>query len=227
MLQIVRKVYCDPNTAPHLNVEYISSEFYNGALNVAVDVEKLKCPKNQKPGITWTNVKPKLEIRNDHVNSAELEAITDHLKVLLVKQKYRGSVGFVAPFRAQVLEFENLINQKISGEILAKAKLKAGTVDSFQGDERDLVIFSYAFKQQHPSSGKFCTKDFRRINVAISRAKAVAHIFGDLDYARSNAVRSLGKLAEFATRKKIQNIGENTFDSEWDGKFTTHLRTRT
>ena len=95
--------------------------------------------------------------------------------------------------------------------------MKAGTVDSFQGDERDLVIFSpTAFKQQHPSSGKFVQKDFRRINVAISRAKAVAHIFGDLDYARSNAVRSLGKLAEFATRKKIQNIGENTFDSEWE-----------
>ena len=160
-------------------------------------------PKNQKPGITWTNVKPKLEIRNDHVNSAELEAITDHLKVLLVKQKYRGSVGFVAPFRAQVLEFENLINQKISGEILAKAKLKAGTVDSFQGDERDLVIFSPTLSNNSTQAAvSFVQKDFRRINVAISRAKAVAHIFGDLDYARSNAVRSLGKLAEFATRKK-------------------------
>ena len=213
-------------SAPEI-VEYISSEFYNGALNVAVDVEKLKCPKNQKPGITWTNVKPKLEIRNDHVNCAELEAIIHHLKVLLVEQKYKGSVGFVTPFRAQVLEFENLINQKISGEVLAKAKLKAGTVDSFQGDERDLVIFSPTLSNNSTQAAvSFVQKDFRRINVAISRAKAVAHIFGDLDYARSNAVRSLGKLAEFATRKRIQNIGENTFDSEWERQVYYALKNK-
>ena len=110
-VQIIKKVYCDPNTAPHLKLLNTSVPGYSGLPNVAVGVEKLNA-QNQKPGITWTNVKPKLEIRNDPVNSAELEAITDHLKVLLVKQKYRGSVGFVAPFRAQVLEFENLINQK-------------------------------------------------------------------------------------------------------------------
>ena len=58
------------------------------------------------------------------------------------------------------------------------------------------------------------------------QTKAGAHIFGDLDYARSNAVRSLGKLAEFATRKKIQNIGENTFDSEWERQVYYALKNK-
>ena len=213
-------------SAPEI-VDYISSQFYGGALNVAVDYNSLKCPPNQKPGIAWTDVKPNLELRNDHVNTAEIHAIITHLKALLVDQKYEGSVGFVAPFRAQVLEFETQIVKSIPGELLAKAKLKAGTVDSFQGDERDLVLFSPTLTNNSTSSAvNFVRKDFRRLNVAISRAKAVAHVFGDLDYARSNVVRSLGKLAEFATSSRNKVKGENVFDSEWERQVYYALKKR-
>ena len=208
-------------------VDYISSQFYGGALNVAVDYNSLKCPPNQKPGIAWTDVKPNLELRNDHVNTAEIHAIIAHLKTLLVDQNYEGSVGFVAPFRAQVLEFETQIVKSIPAELLAKAKLKAGTVDSFQGDERDLVLFSPTLTNNSTSSAvNFVRKDFRRLNVAISRAKAVAHVFGDLDYAKSNVVRSLGKLAEFATRSRNRVKGENVFDSEWERQVYYALKKR-
>jgi len=208
-------------------VEYISSQFYGGALNVAVDYNSLKCPPNQKPGIAWTDVKPNLELRNDHVNTAEIHTIITHLKTLLVDQNYEGSVGFVAPFRAQVLEFETQIAKSIPVELLAKAKLKAGTVDSFQGDERDLILFSPTLTNNSTSSAvNFVRKDFRRLNVAISRAKAVAHVFGDLDYAKSNVVRSLGKLAEFATRSRTRVKGENVFDSEWERQVYYALKKR-
>ena len=79
------------------------------------------------------------------------------------------------------MEFETQIVKSIPAELLAKAKLKAGTVDSFQGDERDLVLFSPTLTNNSTSSAvNFVRKDFRRLNVAISRAKAVAHVFGDL-----------------------------------------------
>lgn len=213
-------------SAPEI-VDYISSQFYGGALNVAVEYNALKCPPNQKPGIAWTDVKPNFEIRNDHVNNAEIRAIIAHLKTLLVDQNYDGTVGFVTPFRAQVLEFENQIMKSIPGELLAKAKLKAGTVDSFQGDERDLILFSPTLTSNSTSSAvNFVRKDFRRLNVAISRAKAVAHVFGDLDYAKSNVVRSLGKLAEFATRTRNRARGENVFDSEWERQVYHALKKR-
>jgi very-short-patch-repair endonuclease len=213
-------------SAPEI-VDYISSQFYGGALNVAVDYSSLKCPPNQKPGIAWTDVKPNLELRNDHVNTAEIQAIIAHLKTLLIDQNYEGSVGFVAPFRAQVLEFETQIAKSIPGDVLAKAKLKAGTVDSFQGDERDLILFSTTLTNNSTSSAiNFVRKDFRRLNVAISRAKAVAHIFGDLDYAKSNVIRSLGKLAEFATRNRSRVKGENVFDSEWERQVYHALKKR-
>jgi len=213
-------------SAPDI-VDYISTQFYKGALNVAVDYNSLKCPEGQKPGIVWTDVKPGIEVRNDHVNRAEIVAISKHLKMLLVDQKYDGSVGFVAPFRAQVLEFERQIVKDIPSELLIKANLKCGTVDSFQGDERDLILFSPTLSNNSTSSAvNFVRKDFRRLNVAISRAKAIAHIFGDLNYANSNAVRSLGKLAEFATRKLKRPIGEDVFDSDWERQLFYALKKR-
>lgn len=213
-------------SAPEI-LDYISSQFYGGALKVAVDHNSLKCPTNQKPGIAWTDVKPNLELRNDHVNTAEINAIVTHLKTLLIDQNYKGSVGFVSPFRAQVLEFESKVSRSIPSELLAKAKLKAGTVDSFQGDERDIVLFSPTLTNSSTSSAvNFVRKDFRRLNVAISRAKSVAHVFGDLDYAKSNAVRSLGKLAEFATRSRNSVNSENVFDSEWERQVYYALKKR-
>ncbi|MDC3324342.1 AAA domain-containing protein [Planktomarina temperata] len=213
-------------SAPDI-VEYISTQFYQGALTVAVDYKSMKCPKDQKPGIVWTDVKPGIEIRNDNVNRAEITAISKHLKMLLVDQKYEGSVGFVAPFRAQVHEFERQVAQAISSDLLIKANLKCGTVDSFQGDERDLILFSPTLSNNSTSSAvNFVRKDFRRLNVAISRAKAVAHIFGDLNYANSNRVRSLGKLASFATRKLKKPTGEGVFDSEWERQLFHALKKR-
>ena len=54
------------------------------------------------------------------------------------------------------------------------------------------------------------------MNVAISRARAIVHIYGDLTFAKSNKIRSLSRLADFTIRKKDNKIGEGVFDSEWE-----------
>ena len=203
-------------SAPEI-VKYISDEYYEGVLQAEVDPDKLICPKNQKPGIKWTDVKPKLEINKENTNIAEINAIISQLKFLLEKENYKGTIGFIAPFRAQVFEFEKRIMNKISPELLARAKYKAGTIDTFQGDERDLILFSPTVSSiSIPSALTFIQRDFRRLNVAISRARAIVNIYGDLTFAKSNKIRSLSRLADFTIRKKDNKIGEGVFDSEWE-----------
>ena len=92
-------------SAPEI-VKYISDEYYEGVLQAEVDPDKLICPKNQKPGIKWTDVKPKLEINKENTNIAEINAIISQLKFLLEKENYKGTIGFIAPFRAQVLSLK-------------------------------------------------------------------------------------------------------------------------
>jgi very-short-patch-repair endonuclease len=207
-------------------VGYINEHFYGGQLRVAGDQDKLKAPKGLKPGIAWRDVPSPTTPMVGNVNSAEVTAITDHLRVLLEDQAYTGSIGVIAPFRPQVYALEQAIHKEIGEKLCEKAELRVGTVDSFQGQERDLILFSPTLGHSSATSAvTFVQKDWRRLNVAISRARAVAHVFGDLSYARSGKVRSLQRLAATATEPKGR-VGEGTFDSNWERIVDAALRKR-
>lgn len=207
-------------------VGYINEHFYGGQLRVAGDQDKLKVPKGGKPGIEWADVPAPTAPMVGNVNSAEVAAITTHLKFLLEDQAYTGSIGVIAPFRPQVYALEQSILAALRPESIEKAELRVGTVDSFQGQERDLILFSTCLGHSSATSAMtFVQKDWRRLNVAISRARAVAHVFGDLSYARSGKVRSLQRLAAAATEPRGR-VGEGTFDSNWERIVDKALRER-
>lgn len=205
-------------------VDYINEHFYGGQLRVAGDQDKLRSPKGMKPGIAWTDVPAPTSPMIGNVNSSEVAAVTKHIRMLLIEQAYSGSIGVIAPFRPQVYALEQAIFAEIGEKLREKAELRVGTVDSFQGQERDLILFSPTLGHSSATSAvTFVQKDWRRLNVAISRARAVAHVFGDLTYARSGKVGSLQRLAATATEPKGR-VGEGTFDSNWERIVDAALR---
>ncbi|MGP9805932.1 AAA domain-containing protein [Paracoccus sp. NSM] len=207
-------------------VDYISSTFYGGQLAASYDPSSMRPPLGQKPGIAWTHVSAPALAQTGNVNSAEAEAIAAHVHELLVKQGYDGSVGVISPFRPQVQAIETAVRSKVPTHKLEGAEFRAATVDGFQGQERDLILFSPCLsKSSALSAVTFLQKDLRRINVAISRARAVAHIFGDLDYARSGRVGALARLAAVATEPR-RATGEGVFDSEWERRVFHGLKDR-
>ena len=207
-------------------VDYISSEFYGGRLATAYDPNGLKLPKSQKPGIAWTDVPGPFAAENGNINSKESSAITEHLAKLLVDEDYAGTVGVISPFRAQVHEIETKVRLAIPQNKLDKAEFRVATVDGFQGQERDIILFSPCLTATSASTAiTFVQRDLRRLNVAISRARAVAHIFGDLQFARSNKIRALARLAAVATEPQ-HKTGEGTFDSGWERTMFHALKSR-
>lgn len=199
-------------------VEYINEQFYGGQLRVAADQDRLKVPASSKPGIAWTNVPAPMMPMVGNVNAAEVAAIVKEIKSLLETQAYQGSIGVIAPFRPQVHALEQAIFAEVPEALREKAELRVGTVDSFQGQERDLILFSPCLGISSATSAvNFVQRDWRRLNVAISRARAVAHVLGDLSYARSGKVPTLQRLAATATEPRAR-VGEGTFDSGWERK---------
>ncbi len=199
-------------------VGYINTDFYGGRLRVSADIAGLKVPKGARAGIVWTDVpghaSPSNTARN--VNTAEVDAIVTHVRTLLVDQGYKGTIGVIAPFRAQVRAIEMAVQKVLPEDLARGAELRIATVDGFQGQERDVILFSPTVFAGSPQSGvAFLQREWRRINVAISRARAVAHVFGDLSYARSGKIRTLASLAARATEPPHRQ-GENIFDSEWE-----------
>ncbi len=90
----------------------------------------------------------------------------------------------VAPYNMQV----NLLKEKLTGN------LKIGTIDKFQGQEAPVVIISMAVSDVAESSrGLDFIFDINRLNVAVSRAQALAVIVSNEGLERCN-VSSLGQM---------------------------------
>lgn len=207
-------------------VGYINQEFYGGKLRVAGNLGALRPPNRMKPGLAWTDVPGHRSERGGNINSAEVEAIRDHLRHLLVTEGYDGSVGVISPFRDQVQALQAALTVALPEGLRNKAELRVGTVDAFQGQERDLILFSpVVHAGSTPSSVTFLNRDHRRLNVAISRARAVAHVFGDKSFAASGKMRRLAGLLD-----RIDNPaspgGEGVFDSNWERIVDAALRRR-
>ena len=69
-----------------------------------------------------------------------------------------------------------------------------GTVDSFQGNEADVVIVSLVRNNHHASLRRALgfLSDPRRMNVLLSRAKSTLYIIGSLEFIRSTIASNAG-----------------------------------
>ncbi|PSL16036.1 AAA domain-containing protein [Shimia abyssi] len=198
-------------------VGYINDLFYGGKLRVSANMDCMKLPTGRKSGLAWADVPaPAVPSHGtQNINSAEVQAVTAEVKDLLLSKGYNGSIGVIAPFRAQVQELQKSLKATIPTELWQKAELRVGTVDGFQGQERDLILFSPTVHSKIRSTATtFLQRDWRRLNVAISRARAIAHVFGDLNYARSGQIKQLQSLAARATEPRVVSVGEGVFDSD-------------
>ena len=138
-------VYLRDHHRSHADIiEFSNNHFYEGRLRVATNYERLNFLKNKDPIVRWIDVKGKT-IRpstGGSVNNQEAVAVVDEIQ-RLVMQGYRGSIGVVSPFRAQANKIRDLaFNHEYIGTRIANLDFLADTVHKFQGDERDIIIFS-------------------------------------------------------------------------------------
>jgi superfamily I DNA and/or RNA helicase len=87
------------------------------------------------------------------------------------------SVAVIAPYRAQVDVLNRCIDEACSGHVDLRARIECSTVDAFQGQERDVVIISLTRSNASGEIG-FLT-EYRRMNVAMTRAKHRMLVIGD------------------------------------------------
>lgn len=102
---------------------------------------------------------------------------------------YGGDWAVIVPYRAQV----ELISQRL-GAALGDTRHgdKIGTVDSFQGGERDLVV--YGFTRSNSSGQVGFLNELRRINVAMTRARQQLVLVGDSTMAARSRHGGFGQL---------------------------------
>lgn len=178
----------------HADIISFSNEFfYRGKLRVATDYRRLKRPEG--PAVRWINVQGEVTRPSSGgaVNRAEAHAVVRELKRTAVQQRFPGEIGVVTPFRAQANLIEEIANADNGlAPILASHNFIAETAHAFQGDERDLIIFSPVVSSGMPPGALVFLKSQGNIfNVGITRARGALIVVGDARACASGDVEYL------------------------------------
>lgn len=88
-------------------------------------------------------------------------------------------VGIVTPFSPQALLIASLIKKKMPDTKKKGLGITVGTVHRLQGAEREIVVFSSVYGDDH-KGGMFFDKGRNMMNVAVSRAKDSFLVFGNV-----------------------------------------------
>ena len=97
-------------------------------------------------------------------NKGELDIV---LKLMETENLNPKTTAFISPYSGQVAA---------AREVLPK-EMRISTIDSFQGQEKETIILSLVRSNEDGIIGFL--KDYRRMNVAITRAKEQLFVIGD------------------------------------------------
>lgn len=86
------------------------------------------------------------------------------------------SIGVVSPFRGQVQLLHDLVGADLPHLV---GKVTIDTAHGFQGDERDVMIFSPAVAPDMPRFTMAFVGDRNLVNVAVTRARSRLVVVGD------------------------------------------------
>lgn len=119
-------------------------------------------------------------------NQAELDVIRDVLIDLdhatdmakhagLMAMDMKKSVGVISFYGEQVKKIDRLVQQQLN---LKHLHIRTGTVDKFQGMEMDVIVVSMVRNNDHKNADIGFANDYRRLNVALSRARELLMLIG-------------------------------------------------
>jgi hypothetical protein len=185
---VLREHYrCSPKI-----IEFCNRKFYDGQLIVMTE------PKDDRvPLIVYKTVAGNHE--RNRINQRQIDMIREEIIPQQSLNVDDDSLGIVTPFRNQT----NQLQRAFIG-----TKVKADTVDKFQGQEKNVIILSTV----NDDISEF-TDNENRLNVAISRAvDQLIVVVNDKDSLKDTNIGELVRYIEYNNLSVIDSKVHSVFD---------------
>ncbi|MBA2224702.1 AAA family ATPase [thermophilic bacterium 2918] len=194
-----RYVFLDHQGRMHPDISaFVSQQFYGGRLHDFPHVANHTMPRPaflpDRPNLLVLDTQQLPDRQEKRLGTGYVNSLEQELAVFILrafaklpefqvdkaddKESSVPTLGVIAPYRRQVEKIRDLLrkDQKLN-KLLSAGILHVGTVDSFQGQERDLIIFTCT---RSNSQGRLGFVDNRqRLNVAFSRARCLLLVIAD------------------------------------------------
>lgn len=213
--------------------ELYNQPFYDGELKEANAIKGKRAHNLDnlfKSSVVWLDTS-KRDDREDSqrgtgkINFCNATLIKNTLNILFKKieeKKLAHSIGIITPYKAQTdllkerlkrikTEFKELYKDKAKDDKDLRNGFDIGTVDSFQGSDRDIIIYDCvrSLKSKNSQDDRAKRKgskidfiaDEKRLNVSLSRAKKLLIIVGDMEFlyraSVSEGINPFEKIIEY------------------------------
>ncbi|MDQ7083297.1 MAG: IGHMBP2 family helicase [Aquificota bacterium] len=174
-------------------MKFPSETFYGGKLvadgsvrnhtiaDLGFDLSKVKgflqdvlSPENVVVFVAVKGAEHRRRGSTSYMNEKEAHAVAEIVENLLRGGLGEDHIGVISPYEDQV----DLISRMVPVEVR--------TVDGFQGREKEVIIVS--FVRSNPEGDTGFLKDYRRLNVAITRARRKLIAVGDPETLASDSI---------------------------------------
>lgn len=168
-------------------IDFSNKKYYNGKLRIESDVES-------KTPLTFVDVEDSESVIKN-TSPGEAAQILNY-----IRENPQKNIGIITPFANQ----RTLIRDELTK--LGRPDIACGTVHAFQGDEKDVILFSLGLSDSSAVKTYDWLKNNRElINVATSRARKELIVLG----SRKNLERLHGRSEQDDIYELVEYIRSN------------------
>lgn len=151
-------------------INFSNHEFYNDRIRV------MRKDNNEEKVLELVEVLDGKVDFDATRNLPEIEALVKKLHEIIIEDERKNpdnpvSVGIISPFRAQVEQLKISVSKVLSDYMIKKHQIEIGTAHTFQGDERDIMMISWAIADNSYVQSLMFMQKANLFNVAITRGR--------------------------------------------------------
>ena len=168
-------------------------------------------------------------------NLPEIEAVVKKLHEIVIEDERKNpdnpvSIGIISPFRAQVEQLKVSVSKVLSDHMIKKHQIEIGTAHTFQGDERDIMLISWAFADNSFTQSLTFLQKANLFNVAITRGRNKVINFisrNPYDLPDGHFRNYISYIQEYQNRQQAMlsgDIDENSYKNNLEREVAEQIR---
>jgi hypothetical protein len=202
-------------SVPHL-IEFSVRRFYRERVEVMT-----RHPRNEQLDAIDVVTVDAPEGSGAKVHPLEIAAVEEVVR----DRGDRGetSIGVVSPFRDQADALEQALIERFTAAEIQRMGLRVGTVHSFQGGERDVVVASWGVAEDDPPGRRRFAEQPDLFNVMVTRARREMVVVTSLPLATSGIMGEYLRHADHALSPQSSTSLPGSDTGQWRDALAAEL----